>query len=306
MDKWLVTGATGLLGANAVLRLSRTARVVGSARARPSVMSPESFVEVDLAHATSRAHLVERVSPDVVFHSAALSSIEACAADPALARALNVDASADLARQAADMGARFVLVSTDAVFDGHSGGYTEGDTTSPTTEYGRTKVAAERAVLDANPDAIVARVNFYGWSPSGTRSLAEFFYRHLAQGKQVNGFTDITVSTLYVEDLVDAIAALVATDASGTFHVASSEAISKYEFGKLVARTLGYSTDLVSPALSTDFLTHARGADLSFSVSKFEAVVGKPLNDQATSIEGLRRALLEGVPSDIARFAHFG
>lgn len=306
MDKWLVTGATGLLGANAVLRLSRNARVVGSARARPVAMSPESFVAVDLAHAGSRADLVERVSPNVVFHSAALSSIEACDADPALARALNVEASADLARQAAAVGARFVLVSTDAVFDGHSGSYTEDDATSPTTEYGRTKVDAERAVMDANPEAIVARVNFYGWSPSGTRSLAEFFYRHLSEGKPVNGFTDITVSTLYVEDLIDAITALVSTDASGTFHVASSEAISKYEFGRLLANALGYSADLVSPALSTDFLKHARGANLSLSTAKYEAVIGQPLNDQATSIAGLRRALREGVPSDIAKFAHFG
>ncbi len=304
VDKWLVTGATGLLGANAVLHLSPGTTVVGAARTRPKAMNRDAFVETDISDPASRAGLIDRVSPDVVLHAAALSSIEACEADPQLARIVNVEASADLARQAALMGARFVFVSTDAVFDGVSGGYAESDPTSPTTEYGRSKVAAEQAVLAANEHALIARVNFYGWSPSGTRSLAEFFFRHLSAGDTVKGFTDITVSTLYVDDLIDGVASLVGASASGVVHVASSEAISKFEFGRLVATTLGYSPELVHTALSTDVLQHARGSDLSLDTTKFAALAGRRMPDQGTSILGLKRAGAQGVPSVISGFAH--
>lgn len=303
MTRWLVTGATGLLGANAVRRLSQHADVVGTSRKRPPAMEPARFVDADIADRGSRARLVERSRADVVLHAAAVSSIEACEAAPELAWAINVEASADLAAQAAAAGAGFVFVSTDAVFDGERGGYRETDQTSPTTEYGRTKVAAEQAVLAAHPGAVVARVNFYGWSPSGSRSLAEFFYRHVSEGRDVKGFTDITVSTLYVDDLVDGLAALVRVGASGVVHVASPEPITKFDFGRLLASTLGFDAELVHPALSTDVLAHARGSNLALDTTRFATLCGAPLAGQAAAMMGLKRALDQGVPLSIASFA---
>jgi dTDP-4-dehydrorhamnose reductase len=201
---WLVTGVTGLLGANAATSLSDAgARVVGVARSIPAV-SGLDVLPVDLSSVSARAGLVDRAGCDVVLHTAAVSSIEACERDPAAARELNTVAAADLAAQAARAGAAFVHISTDAVFDGERGGYREDDPVSPQSVYGRTKADAERAVLDANPSALVARVNFYGWSPTGRRSLLEFFARALSAGSTVRGFTDVRVSTLYVADLVDA------------------------------------------------------------------------------------------------------
>jgi dTDP-4-dehydrorhamnose reductase len=285
-DHWLVTGATGLLGANAMLRLSADAHVVGIARAVPA--GNPQMRAVDLSLGEDRDGLVARSGARAVLHAAAVSSIEAAERDPELAANLNVRAAADLARQASLEGARFVYVSTDAVFDGRDGDYGEDAETSPTSEYGRTKRDGELAVLDANPDAIIARVNFYGWSPSRRRSLAEFFHRELSAGNTVTGFADVVVSTMYVDHLVAALASLAQTSqARGVFHVASSEPISKYEFGLRLADSFGFDRSLVRQGRSSDVLEQARGHRLDLRVAKAEAALGIRFPDQASGLEAL-------------------
>lgn len=301
MSTWLITGASGLLGANAALELAAGNDVVGAARSVP-VEAAIPFFATDLSDAQGRAGLIERSGASVVLHTAALSSIEACEADPRLAHELNVVASADLAAQAAAAGARFIHISTDAVFDGSAGGYTEESTPNPTSEYGRSKLAAERAVLEANPDALVARVNFYGWSPSGSRSIAEFFRSRLAAGEQAPGFTDVTVSTMHVGQLVGALAALSSARVAGVVHVVSSEPTTKYDFGRRLARTLGFDENLVIPAASTDHLAIRRGARLDLRTDKMDAALGVIAPDQQSGMDRLAEDWSSGRPAAVRRF----
>lgn len=302
---WLVTGVTGLLGANAASSLTDAGmRVVGVARSAPAAAGVE-VMPVDLASATARDGLVDRAGCDVVLHTAAVSSIEACERDPEAARELNTVAAADLAAQAARSGAAFVHISTDAVFDGDRGGYREDDPVSPLSVYGRTKADAEQAVLDANPAALVARVNFYGWSPTGRRSLLEFFARALSEGRSVHGFTDVRVSTLYVADLVDALVAAVDRGAGGLLHVAASESITKFDFGRRVAAEFGWDPALVLEGSSADVLEHRRGSDLSLDVSRFESVVGA-LPAQAASIARAHEDSRAGLPGRVAAYSQEG
>lgn len=286
MSAWLVTGATGLLGSNAAVQLQRDNRVVGAARATPA-KGPVPFISVDLSDAHDRAGLVENAEANVVLHSAAISSINACEENPALAHEVNVAASADLARQAHAIGARFIYISTDAVFDGEVGGYSETDEPSPTSEYGRTKLAGERAVLEANPEALVARVNFYGWSPDGQRSLAEFFYHRLERGEQVPGFDDVVVSTLYVGFLVELLEQLVTVKARGIVNVVSSESTTKYEFGRRLASAFGFNEDSVFRAQSSDHLAIKRGSQINLNTDKITALLGFAPPDQQTGVDRL-------------------
>jgi dTDP-4-dehydrorhamnose reductase len=295
MKTWLVTGASGLLGANAAVHLSARNRVVGLARTVPSG-APVDFRALDLSRAEDRAGILAEVGADVVLHTAAVSSIDECERQPGLAEELNVRAAADLAFQASRAGARFIYISTDAVFDGSRGGYLEDDAPSPTTTYGRTKLAGERAVLEANPDALVARVNFYGWSPTGRRSIAEFFHSHLDAGTTVNGFEDVVVSTLEVSYLLDSLQALVDVSASGIVHVVSSQAVSKFDFGRALAATFGFDPELVRPARSTDHLAIQRGSRLDLSTAKIARLLGSPPPGQQEGLDRLAASRRTGLP----------
>jgi dTDP-4-dehydrorhamnose reductase len=136
-----------------------------------------------------------------VINCAALANLEACEAEPVLAGKLNSELPEKLAKYVARGGARLVHISTDAVFDGRLGGYREIDTPNPLSLYARTKLNGEQAVLAANSEAIVARVNLFGWSLSGKRSLAEWFFNNLSSGNSMLGFTDVFFCPLLANDL---------------------------------------------------------------------------------------------------------
>ncbi len=186
----LITGASGLLGLNTALEAAENWRLPGWSR--PGIIAqvnnrplkPTFFetIQADLLAPGAVRSLLDRTRPDWVIHCAALADIDACERDPQQARELNSEVPQILAMHVARSGARLLHVSTDAVFDGRRGDYKETDRPNPLSVYARTKLEGELAVASANPDAIIARVNLFGWSISGKRSLAEFFFNNLSLG----------------------------------------------------------------------------------------------------------------------------
>ncbi len=258
---------------------------------------------VDLSSPSERIGLVERSRADVILHTAAVSSIEACERDPDLARELNVRAAKDLAAQARELGAQFIHVSTDAVFDGKRGGYVPTDTPSPSTEYGRTKADAEAAVLDVYPAAIVARVNFYGWSPSRSRSLAEFFYNRLSRGENAPGFTDVTVSTMYVRTLIDHLIALQGAGASGIVHAVNDQPTTKFDFGVTLSRAFGFDPGRVVRSTSSEHLSIGRGSNLTLNTDRLHEIIDVPNTTQESDLQRLAEDASSGRRTALSAFS---
>lgn len=285
---WLVTGAEGFLGANAGWFLGPRAHAVGMTR-RPG--NPAHFaaaLQGDLTQPADLAAKVRNLQPDVVLHAGAMASHEACEANPEFAREVNSDATRELARAAHDIGAAFVYISTDAVFDGTRGAYTEEDEPNPFSVYGVTKLLGEKYALQEHPDALIIRTNFFGWSPTGNRSILEFFVNSLADGTNVNGYTDFTVTSTYAQSLLDAVWALTEQGAAGIVHVASGDALSKFDFGCAVATTFGLDASLITATRSAadGHRTHRR-RDLSLRVDRLEELLGEPA---PTQLMGILRA----------------
>jgi dTDP-4-dehydrorhamnose reductase len=294
---WLVTGATGFLGANLGAYLDGRAHRIGVRRAPSSHSSTyDAWVDADLVDPGEVARAIAQHRPDVVVHAAALASHEACEADPELADRVNAQSVGVLRQAAQDTGSRFVLISTDAVFDGASGHYAEADEPSPFSVYGRTKRAGELLALE-DPGALVVRTNFFGWSPSGHRSILEFFVNELGAGRDVRGFTDFTVTSAYAQTLCDLLHRLVDLKARGLLHVTSSDAMTKYDFGVAVANEFGLDASLVTPTAAD--VQPPRNRDLSLDVSRVEALLGETLPTQQAGIatahaDAALRARLQG------------
>ncbi len=287
---WLVTGANGFLGANVGAFLDGRATRIGAVRmpTEPDALF-DRYVASDLEDPVDLVRAIEDIRPDVVLHAAAMASHEACEADPQRARLVNAWASEALARAAARAGSRFVLISTDAVFDGARGHYRETDAPNPTSVYGRTKLEGEQLAL-ASTDALVARTNFFGWSPTGRRSILEFFVNALSNGEQVRGFTDFTTSSAYVQVLAQALWDLCALEATGLVHLTSPEALTKYEFGVAVAEEFGLDAGLITP--TTSDMQPPREGDISLDVATAESWLGEALPSQR---EGIARAAADAL-----------
>ena len=280
--RWLITGASGFLGANAVRVLSPSHDVVGLVRDVNTAPWCDQKVTADLLALDALERAVHEVEPDVVLHCAGMANHRACEADEDLAMRVNAQASGVLAAAAANAGSSFVQISTDAVFSGTRGWYGEDEVVAPNTAYGRSKAAGEEAVRAAHPAAVVARTNFFGWSPSGHGSTLEFFVRELGAGNRVPGFVDYTVTSLFVEDAVESIERIVDSGESGIFHVVACDAVSKFDFGRQVAAEFDLDDSLIYESA-----VDGGPKDLSLRSDRLAALMGSPMPAQA---EGIARA----------------
>ena len=268
-DRILLLGASGFLGsfvAGALLR-REAAQLVLHAGSRPEGAGPSApgalTVHADLTEERSVSDLLERTSPRLIVNCVALADVDRCEREPDLAEALNHRLPVCLARWAADCGADLVHVSTDAVFDGRSGPYGVGALTQPVNAYGRSKLDGEVGILEALPAAAVVRTNIVGWSPTGRRSLLEFFHDRLVRGEVTPGFTDALFRPLPVQRFWPTCEVLLAAGMSGVMHATGPELLSKYAFGVLVARTFGLDPALVVPSRLADAgLVAYRGLEL--------------------------------------------
>ncbi len=265
---------------------------------------PFQQIVADLSDAETLQAVLDQSEPEVVLHCAALANVDECEHDPQRAFQVNVALPAGLARLAARHGFRLVHLSTDAVFDGQRGDYTEEDTPNPLSVYARTKWQAEQQVLETCPQALVARVNFYGWSLSGQRSLGEFFYYNLKQGRPVKGFTDVIFCPLEATQLADLLLRLVEKDAAGLYHVVSSECQSKYAFGVSIARRFGLDESLIEPvSVMEGGLVARRSPNLRLRTDKLAAALGEPPPGQAAALDRFYQLFLAGYPQQIRSLA---
>ncbi len=307
MKRLLVTGATGLLGINLGLQLGGRYDITGVGNQRALVGLPYPLVQKDLLTPGAADELLREAAPDVIIHCAAMANIDACEQDPDKALRINGSFPGEFAEKAGRAGVPFVHISTDAVFDGVDcgvDGYREIDATAPNNVYSQTKLAGEQAVLEKNPSALVARVNFYGWSVSGARSLAEIFYGNLKAGKAMKGFTDVFFSTLYVQNLVDLLDRLIEKEASGLYHVFSADYQSKYAFGVSIAERFGLDEGLIAPvSWKEGGLAAKRSPNLIMNTDKLKNFLGTELPGQAECLENFYQAFQTGLPGKIQGLA---
>ena len=301
--KILVTGASGLLGLNLSLQMNGSHTIVGVDRTKLAG-TPFELVKADLLEPGACSRLLDEIQPDAVIHTAANAIIDACESNPEGARLLNAEIPGQLAEECARRDVRLIHISTDAVFDGMKDGiYTEDDIPNPLGIYARTKLDGENAVLSVNPDAAVARVNFFGWSLSGKRSLSEFFFNHLNAGKPCNGFVDAWFCAIFVGDLADTLVRMLEKDLSGLYHAVGSEALTKYEFGVKLARQFGFDEKLIHPiSVENAGLKAKRSRNLHLSVHKLSTDLGIAIPGVSTGIQKFYTQYEQGYPQKMRSY----
>lgn len=288
MNRILLTGCSGFLGRYVGAHLADTYDVLGTYLTADVSRLDFETVQVDLRNPPF-PRLVE-YDPDAIVHCAALTDVDECERSPDRATQLNVDATEHVASVAAETGARLLYVSTDSVFDGSRGWWSETDSPDPVNVYGETKLDGERAATRLNDDTVVVRTNFFGWNGSGRGSLAEWMIETLASGDRVPGFEDAFFTPLFAGDLATAVEALLGVDDTGVVHLGSRDRMSKYEFAREVAEVFELDSSLVSPVeMSTADLDAPRGNDLSLDTERAETVLGRRMPDVRTGLERMKR-----------------
>lgn len=281
----LVIGASGLVG-SALLRAWNAAGaiVLGTSRS-----GGRGLAALDLTSPPSVAKALSEFRPDWVAVPAANPHVDYCELHTEETRRLNQDATIAALRAAAAAGARTMFFSSDYVFDGAKSRYVEEDAPGPLNEYGRQKLAVERAAPGIDPKGLVLRSSgIYGWQ-SEPKNFVLQVRANLSAGRPMRLSADLSYNPTLSDDLAAAAVALAASGASGLFHAAGAESVTRYDFAVMAARAFGLDPAGLVPVPSAEFIAPARRPKSSaLDCAKLARATGLVPSGPA---EGLRRML---------------
>lgn len=301
--KLLLPGVSGLLGINLAQEMMSEHQIVGTDRGKLQ-RAPFKVINQNLLDVSAVDSILDSVKPEVVINCAAIADLDVCEDNPNLAKQMNVDLPRRFALACKNRNIPFVHISTDAVFDGEKDDfYNEDDKPNPLSVYAKTKLDGEWAVLTENPEAIVARVNFYGWSLNGKRSLAEFFYNNLTNNKSMSGFTDVLFCPMLVNDTARTLIKMLKKELKGLYHLVGPHAMSKYQFGVEIARKFHLKeSDITPKSVVFGGLIAKRSNNLSLSTRKLSTDLGESLPEFSTGLNEFYTQFEQGYPQKIRSY----
>jgi dTDP-4-dehydrorhamnose reductase len=296
----LLTGGSGLLALNWAAAMRDRFDVVLGMHERQVSLEGTRSQQVDLQSVDRLVRVLEELRPRLVVHTAGFTSVEQCEARPDQARHVNAELAGNVARASARLGIKLVHVSTDHLFDGEHAMADESQPVKPRNVYASTKAEAEQRVLDADPDALVLRTNFFGWGPAYRRSFSDTVLEALRGGKRMGLFQDVFYTPILAGEVAWAAHELVDRQAAGIFNVVGDERVSKHEFGLRLARAFELDSSIIEASSIADRPALVnRPRDMSLSNRKLRDVLGRKLGGVDEHLAQLRRQERDGLAREI-------
>lgn len=285
----VLTGASGQLGVYLLECLQRGGfDVLAWSGSETGVRAGVTLRPVDLTDQVITERALEAADPALVIHTAAIASADAVRRDPVRGTAVNVAATGHLADWCARERRRFILTSTDMVFDGTKSWWNEGDTPNPLSEYGRTKLRAER-IAQQVPGSLTVRLSLlYGPSRCGKPGFFDKTLDALRRGEPQTFFRDEFRTPLALATAAEAIVGLARSSMTGVLHLGGRERLSRYEFMLNVAEANGIDSRLVLANFQSDVPSlEPRPADVSLDTTRLSRCL--PDHEWPGVDEALRR-----------------
>ena len=248
-NRLLIVGASGFLG-HALCDVS-----CGDWERLPASRSGQKgHLVVDLTRSDLVHDVVAQVRPQWVINSVAMTSVDGCERNPALARAIHVDGTRNLVQACERVGCGLVNLSTNYVFDGEKGPYAEDDEVHPVNVYGQTKLESEIILLNALCPGIVVRTAvLYGFHPSCRPNFVTWAISALADREAIRVVIDEWTNPTFVDELAAFILKLCRTDFRGVVHFGGVDFLTRFEMVERICAVMGFDFSLVSSITSAEF-----------------------------------------------------
>lgn len=279
--KYLVTGSSGLIGSQLVFDLDKTGQTIYSCyNDNPTLNGIPTHL--NLLNLDEISTTFKKIQPDAVIHLAALTDIELCESKPKLAYLINTTATEKIVQESEKLGCFLIYLSTDYVFDGKNGMYTETNSPNPLNEYAKTKLYGEKAVENSNTKWSILRTS----TPFGTHPTKKTFPKWIIENikikKLLNIVEDQFTSPTYVPNLSKMILEVLACNLEGILHLSGSTRLSRYEFATIIADQFNLDNSFLKP-IKMDMMPWKakRPLDSSLDISKANLI----LKEKPYSIE---------------------
>ena len=275
--KRLLTIGSGLLGNNLAKIAVNEFTTFTTYNEHPLDIEGCKSYYLNIANRVDVTTLIQKLNPDYIIHTAALTNVDHCERDKRLAWNINVEGTKHIAEPAQKIDAKLIYISTDYVFDGNEGMYKEDDPTNPIDYYGETKLEGEKAVRDLRDYIIVRPSVLYGWNPIKL-NFVTWVMQELKRGNAISIVKDQFNSPTLADNLAELILELIGRDETGIFHISGSERISRFDCALKIAKVFDLDKGLIKPITSDQLNWIAnRPMDSSLDTSKISRIK-KPLN----------------------------
>ncbi|MEI7811726.1 MAG: dTDP-4-dehydrorhamnose reductase [Ignavibacteria bacterium] len=282
----LVIGANGMLGQRIINFYKQQNNVeLLAASFEPEHFDAEiQYVSIDISRRELVKDIVYNFYPDVIINAAAYTNVDMCEKERATAWKINVKGVEYLSETARVVDAMLVHISTDYVFDGKNGPYSEEEKPNPIGYYGRTKLASENAIRIMGPLYAVIRTNvLYGFVANGRPDFVRWVIDSLRADKEIRIVTDQINNPTFLDDLVQGICRVIESKKQGIFNIGGPEFLSRFDFTLRIAEFFDLNKNLIKPVLTAELNQPApRPLNSGLLTFKAETVLGyKPhsIND---------------------------
>ncbi len=281
----LLIGAGGLVGQNmrqALVGMDVTATYRGD--------PPEGGIALDIRDQDAVRRTIGEAKPDIIVLAAADAYVERCEREPAATRLVNVEAPRYIASEAATRDALLVVFSSDYVFDGTAGSYTETDERRPINEYGRQKVELEDLAL-ATGRGLVCRTSGVFGPDTRRKNFVLQLVDRLRAGQSFDVPSDQLITPTYAPALAGAVTRLMELGQRGIVHVAGSQIRGRYEFAELVAETYALPAGLLRPRATVELgLVARRPLSCGLETKRLRDIIGTDLTNLDDALKEMARS----------------
>lgn len=287
-----VTGGSGLLGAYLIAALREKHEVYYCFHHHEVLFKAAKGYCLDLTDRNEVVKQLKRLSPEVIIHCAAITDVEYCETHYDEAWRVNAEATGTLARTAREWGAKFIYISTEAVYEGTRGNYSEENNPCPVNAYARSKLGGEDKIRGVGGNWLIARTGFEAWKISphwGKEGFFEWLRSKFQEGRPIPVFHDRFFTPLSAYRLVSILEEVIQEDIQGLFNIEGIEKCSYVDFAKKVAQAFGFDSSLIMAISMEERPAKVRRPqDTSLNVSRIRSLIETKLPDVGETVQDLK------------------
>ncbi|HZV12477.1 MAG TPA: dTDP-4-dehydrorhamnose reductase [Candidatus Kapabacteria bacterium] len=293
-----IIGSNGLLGQN----LSKVFSAETSSQLILADLHPRSFISepkqgfytpLDITNRTAVKEFSLKYLPEIVINCAAMNDVDTCESERESAWKINVKGVEHLVDGCRTVDAWLIHLSSDYVFDGKHGPYTERDKPNPLSYYGKTKLASENACrLGGIRFTVVRTMILYGLGENVRENFVTWVINNLSQGKHINVVTDQIGNPTPADELATAMLRLSERQREGIYNIAGPDIISRFEFAREIARVFDLDANNIHPVTTENLSQNApRPLNSGMITLKAESELGIRLSTVAEGLASLKRRM---------------
>ncbi|MCX6170465.1 MAG: dTDP-4-dehydrorhamnose reductase [Ignavibacteriales bacterium] len=251
----LIIGSNGMLGQRLAefFRSDDKIELLCASVENESLIPEVNYKQLDIRQKNEVREIILNFFPDFVINTAAYTNVDKSETDKETAWKINVNGPENIAHYCWTIDAHLIHLSTDYIFDGKNGPYTEVDKPCPISYYGRTKLASENSIRTSGVRFTIIRTNIlYGAAKFGRNDFVKWVLTSLSSGQTIRIVTDQIGNPTYIDDIVSAINKVTEFKMEGIYNIGGIEMLSRFDFTQRIAGYFNLDKKLILPILTKD------------------------------------------------------